>query len=156
MKKKIINSLEALYKSNFFWPIIISIIIISLVLREAWFCDDAYFTFRTAMNFHYGFGPVWNPGEKLQNYTNILWMFLVSLSSANNVYIWTLILSISFLLTTLLIIFYLGKLSNNFTFLTLTLLLLCFSWVYIDFGTSGLETPMSGFFIASTFFLVDI
>jgi len=153
MQKKYLNTFNKLYTSNYFWAVAVSILITILVLREAWFCDDAFFTFRSAMNFHYGYGPVWNPGERVQSYTNILWMFLVSLTSAQNIYIWTLTLSIFFLVSTLLLIVYLGKLSANYTFLTLTLLLLCFSWVYIDFGTSGLETPMSGFFVASTFLL---
>ena len=147
------NTFKKSYKSNYFWAVGISILIIFLVLRESWFCDDAFFTFRSAMNLHYGFGPVWNTGERIQNYTNILWMFLVSLASAQNIYIWTLTLSISFLVSTLIFIVYLGKLSANYIFLTLSLLLLCFSWVYIDFGTSGLETPLSGFFVASTFLL---
>ena len=153
MIKVFINSINKIYKSNYFWALSISILIIFLVLRESWFCDDAFFTFRTAMNFHYGFGPVWNTGERIQSYTNILWMFIVSLASAQNIYIWTLTLSISFLVGALVIISYLSKLSGNLKFLTLTLLLLCFSWVYIDFGTSGLETPMSGFFVASSFLL---
>ena len=93
------------------------------------------------------------PGERIQNYTNVLWMFLMSISNAENIYIWTLALSVIFIFLTILIVVYMGKLTANYTILTLALLLLCFSWIYIDFGTSGLETPLSGFFIASTFLL---
>ena len=136
-----------------YWPLIISSVIIFLILRESWFCDDAFFTFRNSLNLHYGFGPVWNPGEKVQNYTNILWMFLISISNAQNIYLWTIFLSIILNSFTIIILFKIAKLSRNFKYLSLSLLLLCFSWVYIDFGTSGLETPLSGFFIASTFYI---
>ena len=77
MLKVLTNTFKKSYKSNYFWAVGISILIILLVLRESWFCDDAFFTFRSAMNLHYGFGPVWNTGERIQNYTNILWMFLI-------------------------------------------------------------------------------
>ena len=81
MLKIFLNSFKKLYRSNYFWAVGISILIILLVLRESWFCDDAFFTFRNSLNLHYGFGPVWNPGEKIQNYTNILWMFLISIAN---------------------------------------------------------------------------
>ena len=45
MMRKSLYLINKLYKSNYFWPTGISILIISLVLREAWFCDDAFFTF---------------------------------------------------------------------------------------------------------------
>ncbi len=138
------------------WPLIIAFIIIILILRESWFCDDAFFTFRNSLNLHYGFGPVWNPGEKIQNYTNILWMFLISIANAQNIYLWTVILSIIFVIFTVICFFNIAKLSRNFRSLSLSLLILCFSWVYIDFGTSGLETPLSGFFIASTFYITRL
>src|SRR4051794_37699784 len=37
-------------------------------------CDDAYITFRYAANLAHGLGPVWNPGERVEGYTNFLWM----------------------------------------------------------------------------------
>jgi arabinofuranosyltransferase len=41
--------------------------------------DDAYITLRYARNLINGFGPVWNPGEQVQGYTNFLQLMLVSL-----------------------------------------------------------------------------
>ena len=49
-----------------------------IVLRRAWLCDDAYITFRTVDNFVNGYGLTWNVGERVQAYTNPLWMFVVS------------------------------------------------------------------------------
>ena len=97
MLKKYFDELKKFNKNNLLWAVLISALIILLVLREAWFADDAFFTFRSAMNFHYGLGPVWNPGERIQNYTNVLWMFLISISNAENIYICNLALSVIFM-----------------------------------------------------------
>jgi arabinofuranosyltransferase len=35
--------------------------------------DDAYISFRYARNWANGLGPVWNPGEHVDGYTNFLW-----------------------------------------------------------------------------------
>lgn len=38
--------------------------------------DDAYISFRYARNVARGLGPVFNPGERVEGYTNFLWMLL--------------------------------------------------------------------------------
>src|SRR5262245_2250480 len=47
-------------------------------LANAWMGDDAYITFRTAWNFVHGYGIVFNPDERVQAFTDPLWMFAVS------------------------------------------------------------------------------
>jgi arabinofuranosyltransferase len=55
------------------------LLLFTLVLvRTAWVCDDAYITFRTVDNFIHGYGLTWNTSERVQAYTNPLWMFLVT------------------------------------------------------------------------------
>ena len=49
-----------------------------VVARSAWLMDDAFITFRTIDNFVHGYGLTWNTTERVQAYTNPLWMFLVS------------------------------------------------------------------------------
>ena len=41
--------------------------------RAAWICDDAYISFRYARNLVDGLGLVFNPGERVEGYTNFLW-----------------------------------------------------------------------------------
>lgn len=41
--------------------------------------DDAYITFRYARNLATGYGPVFNPGEKVEGYTNPLWTAFMAL-----------------------------------------------------------------------------
>lgn len=41
--------------------------------RRAWLCDDAFISFRYAWNLVRGNGLVFNPGERVEGYTNFLW-----------------------------------------------------------------------------------
>lgn len=48
-----------------------------LILQYLYFhytSDDAYISYRYARNLADGIGPVWNPGEHVEGYTNFLWM----------------------------------------------------------------------------------
>lgn len=40
--------------------------------------DDAYISFRYALNLAEGNGPVWNPGERVEGYTNFGWVLLLA------------------------------------------------------------------------------
>jgi arabinofuranosyltransferase len=44
-----------------------------------WLCDDAYISFRYADNWARGLGLVFNPGERVEGYTNFLWTVLMGL-----------------------------------------------------------------------------
>lgn len=43
--------------------------------------DDAFISFRYARNWAGGLGPVWNPGEHVDGYTNFLWTALLAVAS---------------------------------------------------------------------------
>ncbi|MBI2941588.1 MAG: hypothetical protein HYY04_14230 [Chloroflexi bacterium] len=43
--------------------------------------DDAYISFRYAVNWAHGFGPVFNPGERVEGYTNFLWMAMLAIAT---------------------------------------------------------------------------
>ena len=49
-----------------------------LVWRFDFVCDDAYITFRYARNFAEGRGLVYNPGERIEGYTNFAWTVMVA------------------------------------------------------------------------------
>lgn len=40
--------------------------------------DDAYISYRYALNLSQGHGPVWNQGEQVEGYTNFLWMGILA------------------------------------------------------------------------------
>lgn len=45
---------------------------------QRWLQDDAYITFRYAQLMAEGLGPVWNPGEAIEGYSNFSWMLLLA------------------------------------------------------------------------------
>ena len=47
-----------------------------VLYRTAWLNDDAYITYRVVENFVEGYGLRWNVGERVQAFTNPLWLFL--------------------------------------------------------------------------------
>lgn len=47
-----------------------------MAYRYAWVAEDAFITFRTVENFVHGYGLRWNIYERVQAYTNPLWMML--------------------------------------------------------------------------------
>lgn len=49
-----------------------------LAYRSFWL-DDAFITFRYARNLAEGLGPVFNPGEFVEGYTNFLWVLVTAL-----------------------------------------------------------------------------
>ena len=46
-------------------------------VRSAWVCDDAFITMRTVDNLVHGYGPRWNPAERVQTFTHPLWAMLL-------------------------------------------------------------------------------
>ncbi len=48
------------------------------VERHAFVGDDAYIAFRYADHLAAGIGPVWNPGERVEGYTDFLWVVLLA------------------------------------------------------------------------------
>jgi arabinofuranosyltransferase len=49
------------------------------VERHAFLGDDAFISFRYAENLHEGRGLVWNPGERVEGYTNFLWVVMMAM-----------------------------------------------------------------------------
>lgn len=51
---------------------------LTLAWKLKWACDDAYISFRYAANLLDGHGLVWNVGERVEGYTNFLWLIIVT------------------------------------------------------------------------------
>ena len=52
---------------------------VAAALGRAWVCDDAFISFRYALNLVRGDGLVFNPGERVEGYSNPLWTLLMAL-----------------------------------------------------------------------------
>jgi hypothetical protein len=51
---------------------------IARAIQLAWVCDDGFISLRYAENLVAGHGLVYNPGERVEGYTNLLWTLLLA------------------------------------------------------------------------------
>jgi len=124
------------------------LVIIVVILRNAWVCDDAYISFRTVDNFVNGYGLTWNTDERVQAFTNPLWVFLMSgfYIITGELYFTSIIVSIVVTLSAILIVSL--KISRSLSGALLVLAAALFSKAFIDYATSGLENPLSYLILA--------
>lgn len=113
-----------------------------------WIADDAFISFRYARNLVEGHGLVFNPGEVVEGYTNFLWTALIALAFAFGVPpgIASVALSLLALIAALLLTTRIGTIVSprrTRTVLPIGALLLASSYVFVSFGTSGLETMLA-------------
>ena len=118
-----------------------------LYVINAWMSDDAYIDFRTIDNFLRGYGLRWNVAERVQSYTNPLWLFLIMLARffTGEFYFTSLVISYLLCLGALGIVWALSR--GGGPFLASAAILLS-SKAFMDFTSSGLESPLSFFLIA--------
>ncbi|MBI4836229.1 MAG: hypothetical protein HY817_03135 [Candidatus Abawacabacteria bacterium] len=134
---------------------IISLIILLFtfaLIRTAWIGDDAFITFRTIDNLVNGYGAVWNIGERVQTYTNPLWMLLLTVPYffSHEIYFTALFLSIGISLVAIYVLLF--QLQKNMAASLLTASILLISHAFIDFSTSGLENPLTHLLIIAFVF----
>jgi arabinofuranosyltransferase len=122
--------------------ILFFVLYVELVLKTAWLGDDSFITFRTVDNFIHGFGLTWNVEERVQAYTNTLWMFAVSALYfiTRNVFTSVMLLSAVFMF---LAVYSLKKSSSGKISFAVVFFSLIMSKAFIDYSTSGLENPLT-------------
>jgi arabinofuranosyltransferase len=112
-----------------------------VLVKSAWVSDDAYISFRSVANFVNGYGLTWNVGERVQAFTNPLWVFIMSFIYylTADMYHSSIALSLFCSLTTFaLILYYFGLKRGSLAFV-----ILLSSKAFVDFSSSGLENPLS-------------
>lgn len=120
-----------------------------VLVRTAWLCDDAFITFRVVDNFVHGYGLRWNVVERVQAYTNPLWMFVVSgvYFFTREIYFSTLVLSMLVSLAAVLVMTLGIATSRAGAAVAVTALTL--SNAFVDYSTSGLENPLTHLLLAA-------
>jgi len=113
------------------------------VLRCAWMSDDAYVTLRTVDNIVHGYGPIWNPGERVQAYTHPLWMMALSIVYffTRDAFMPSMFLGI--VLSAIAVGWGASRIGGKPGFATLFIVLAVMSRSFVDYSTSGLENPLS-------------
>ncbi|MCA1560369.1 MAG: hypothetical protein LC753_13205 [Acidobacteria bacterium] len=121
-----------------------------IFLANAWLGDDGYITFRVIWNFLHGYGPVFNPGERVQAYTHPLWMLAMSVAYAitREFFFTALAVSYAFALAAILVV---ARSAYALAGAALAVLCLVSSKAFIDYTSSGLEYPISYFLLALFF-----
>ncbi len=107
--------------------------------------DDAFITYRYARNLARGEGLVFNPGERVEGYTNFLWTVIHAIPErlgwSTPVFSW--VLSISMLLATVAVVLVIAReLFGSRGFALLVGLVLVANMTFIGYATGGLETMM--------------
>jgi hypothetical protein len=133
------------------WPGILLLILFSvLVMYNSFLCDDAFITFRFARNLSTGAGPVFNPGERVEGYTNFLWMLMMAIviKAGGAPGLWSRLLSIAFSLGTIVtFLTYISRRSDEGLIRWLFVAFLAFSSPFLVWSTGGMETAAFAFFV---------
>jgi arabinofuranosyltransferase len=127
------------------------VLVMGLVVLNAWVCDDAYITFRTVDNFLRGHGLRWNVLERVQSYTHPLWLFCLAGLSLLTREQYHASLALSFglaLWTALLLVFRASLPLGGWRRALLCLTTLACSRCFVEYSTSGLENPLSHLLLA--------
>jgi hypothetical protein len=144
----------------------ISVVVIILIfvaglldsISKSWTCDDAFISFRYAKNLVEGKGLVYNPGERVEGYTNFLWTMLIAAGMKLNLdpVKLTSVLGIIFFALTVLAFVYIswrlfGPQGPFAVFIPLTALCLLVHHDFRAFATGGLETSFFTFLVTIGF-----
>lgn len=127
------------------WVVIISLLfLLAIIVKSAWICDDAFISFRYIKNLLNGYGLRWNIFERVQAFTNPLYIFctIPIFALTKNMYLSSMILSIGLTMTAVVIGLF-SKKNRNVPLICLFILMLSCSKAFIDYSTSGLENPMT-------------
>lgn len=126
-------------------------------LSLGWVADDAYISFRYAKNWVEGAGLVFNAGERVEGYTNFLWVVLLSPFQAAGLPLplVSVVLTSTCLVSTLLataalserLSHQLGGTPGPSRHFPIAAALLGLNYTFASFGTSGLETMLGSLLV---------
>ena len=118
------------------------VLCLAAFVRAAWLSDDAYIAFRAMNNLDQGFGLVSNPGERVQGFTNPLWVLLLAPLYLITKEIYFSAINVQLLISMTVAALLVFRAPKRKADGLLIGLLLPFSRAFTDFSTSGLENPL--------------
>lgn len=137
------------------WTLLPLAIILVGAWQYRWTADDAMIDFRIADNLLHGHGPVFNVGERVEAYTNPLWVLLLALARPVLFFLpWgsvAVLLSLTLMAGAIIFASCLRDSDENGNFRPskpIGLVLVCSLPPMWEFATSGLETSLTFFWIA--------
>jgi hypothetical protein len=114
-------------------------------LHLGWVGDDAYISFRYVQNLVQGQGLVYNPGERVEGYTNFLWVMLLAPFAwvGLDLALVSIALTLGCLCATLALMAWLVRSfapKPERVSVPIAVIALGLNYVFASYGTSGLET----------------
>jgi hypothetical protein len=124
-----------------------------------WASDDAYISFRYARNFTRGHGLVFNPGERVEGYTDFLWTVLVAglirlgFAAGESAITVSLLAFLALLVT----VWRLAERKSppGSSTLPVAAALTAASYTVASFATSGLETVLAALFVLTALYAAE-
>lgn len=126
---------------------IVSALFLILLWRTAWVAEDAYIPFRVVDNFLHGYGLRWNTSDRVQVFTDPLFLMMQLLGTAVFGHIYLTTLTLSCLLTCGGILLILRGANAMAAAFAMTALV--FSKGFVDYSMSGMENPATYLAIAA-------
>jgi arabinofuranosyltransferase len=142
---------------RFGWSLVVALLGGSHAAALRWISDDAYISLRYARNWVEGFGLVFNPGERVEGYTNFLWTSLLALGLKLEFPPEELAIGLGLIGSTgcLLALLRLRRfVISPAGSVPFSLLALALSYTWASFATGGLETSLLGLLLVASFLLL--
>lgn len=135
----------------------VTVLMAFVAWRSFWISDDALITFRSVLNLVHGDGFRFNLSERVLASTHPGWAALLSLGTAIGLPVASVSLWLSLLLVlgSLAILVFAAPGRPGLLVSCLLIVTLFASRTFIDFSSSGLETPLTAFLVLTTASLVS-
>jgi arabinofuranosyltransferase len=133
--------------------LVLFMFLVFLIVRTAWLSEDSYISWRVVDNFTHGFGLRWNILDRVQVFTDPLFVLIVAAFYAvtHEIFITVTLLCIAF--SSCAVYLVLKRLAVSHAAALAALAALLSSRAFIDYSTSGLENPLS-YLLAALFYAV--
>lgn len=129
-------------------PALLLVGYVVLVVRSAWVSDDAFVTFRAVDNLVHGRGLRWNVAERVQAYTNPLWLFAIAPLYALTGELVATVTALSVVVSALAMGVLVLRVAKSPASAAVAVALLCSSKAFVEFSTAGLENPLAHLILA--------
>lgn len=128
--------------------LVLFLFLVFLIVRTAWLSEDSYISWRVVDNFTHGYGLRWNILDRVQVFTDPLFVLIVAAFYAvtHEIFITVTLLCIAF--STCAVYLVLKRLAVSYAAILVALAALLSSRAFIDYSTSGLENPLSYLLVA--------
>ncbi|MBN1163799.1 MAG: hypothetical protein JXB45_04425 [Candidatus Krumholzibacteriota bacterium] len=143
-------------RENRWLPVAVILLLLGLAWMNRFVQDDAYISYRYARNLAQGQGLVWNPGERVEGYTNFLWVLLLvpGWKLHLDALAFSQILGCLAFLGSLIIFYQLSRrIFPSRSTALLSLLLLGTNYSFSCYATGGMETQLQAFLFTALVYL---